>query len=528
MVLSSLDIKNVSLTRLVMILSGSMIFSLFLLSIISITKMASIGSEIEALAERDIPLTSIIAKVTAHQLEQSVNFERAMRYGAEIGKEQNASAHFKESVTQFDRLSHKVEKEIKQGEDLAQFAINTAHSKEEKDEFKHVLEILKQIEIEHKSYEQHSHEAFSQIKKDKLHAAFVMAEKIEQEEEKLNKELEALEEEILKFTDKAAKQAEHDEQTALVQINIVAAVSIIFSIVISLLIIRALSRPLATMLAAVDDLRDGDGDLTYRLPDFGNNEVGKTARSLNGFIERIQGVIIEVSSSVENISAASEQVSATAQSLSQSASEQAAGVEETSATIEEMSSTIGQNADNATTTEAIADQAAKQAATGGEAVTETVQAMRIIAEKITLIEEIAYKTNLLALNAAIEAARAGEHGKGFAVVADEVRKLAERSQISARQISENASHSVAITEKAGEIIGQVVPGIQKTASLIQEISAASFEQKTGTEQIVIAITQMDKVAQQSASSSEELASTAEEMNSQSEQLKELVGYFKVR
>ncbi len=525
--LLNLNIKNISLRMLVTALSGVLILGLLVITFVSIGKMASIGTEIEALAERDIPLTRAVTRITFHQLEQAISFERALRFGEEMRREKSAVPHFKHALEKFEELSTQVENEIKQGEKLAEEAFHVAHSSQDKTEFKHVLKILKQIETEHISYELHANQAFELIVTGKLHAAYVLAEKIEVEEEKLTKALETLEEEIAKFTETAAQTAKHDEQTALVLISIISTIAIGTGLIMSLLIIRAISRPLSTMLAAVDDLRNGDGDLTYRLPDFGNNEVGKTATSLNGFIKRMQGVIQEVRSSVDNITAASDQVSAAAQALSQTASEQAAGIEETSATIEEMSATIEQNADNATATEALSEKTSKQSLTGGEAVAETVDAMRSIAEKIKIIEDIAYKTNLLALNAAIEAARAGEHGKGFAVVADEVRKLAERSQTEAAQISESTVSSVAVAERAGELIKEVVPSIQKTASLIQEISAASVEQKTGTNQIVTAISQMDMVAQQTASSSEELAATAEELNGQSGQLKELVAYFKV-
>jgi len=188
---------------------------------------------------------------------------------------------------------------------------------------------------------------------------------------------------------------------------------------------------------------------------------------------------------------------------------------------------VAQNAENAKVTDNMANTASQQATEGGQAVGETVDAMKQIADKIGIIEDIAYKTNLLALNAAIEAARAGEHGKGFAVVADEVRKLAERSQVSAQEISELAGNSVKIAERAGQLLEEMLPSIKRTADLVQEISAASEEQATGVNQVNTAVAQLDKVSQQSASSSEELASTAEEMSSQAQQLNETVGFFRV-
>ena len=192
-----------------------------------------------------------------------------------------------------------------------------------------------------------------------------------------------------------------------------------------------------------------------------------------------------------------------------------------------MSASINQNTENAKVTDGMASQAAKQAAQGGEAVTETVTAMKQIAGKIGIIDDIAYQTNLLALNAAIEAARAGEHGKGFAVVAAEVRKLAERSQIAAQEIGELASGSVDKAESAGRLLGEIVPAISKTSDLVQEITAASEEQSAGVSQVNTAMGQLNQITQQNASSSEELAATAEEMSSQATQLQNLMAFFKV-
>jgi len=220
----------------------------------------------------------------------------------------------------------------------------------------------------------------------------------------------------------------------------------------------------------------------------------------------------------ESVASSSQQTSSSSEELSQGAAEQASAAEEASSAIEQMTSNIMQNSENAMATEKIAMQTSSDATAGGKAVKQTVEAMKDIAEKINIIEEIARQTNLLALNAAIEAARAGEHGKGFAVVAAEVRKLAERSQKASGQISELSSSSVEIAERAGQLLGTIVPNIQRTAELVQEISAASAEQKSGSEQINKAIQQLDLVIQQNASSAEEMASTAEEMASYSENM----------
>lgn len=249
--------------------------------------------------------------------------------------------------------------------------------------------------------------------------------------------------------------------------------------------------------------------------------------AIKNMVTQLSHIVGDVRSAADNLSSASEEVSATAQSLSQGASEQAASVEQTSASVEQMSASINQNTENASVTDGMATKAASEAEEGGKAVSETVAAMQSIADKIGIIDDIAYQTNLLALNATIEAARAGEHGKGFAVVAAEVRKLAERSQIAAQEIGEVAKGSVNLAEQAGKLLDEMVPSIKKTSDLVQEISAASEEQASGASQINIAMEQLNQITQQGAASSEELAATAEEMGSQAEQLQELMNFFKL-
>ncbi|HUX91904.1 MAG TPA: methyl-accepting chemotaxis protein [Gallionellaceae bacterium] len=257
------------------------------------------------------------------------------------------------------------------------------------------------------------------------------------------------------------------------------------------------------------------------------SETGRLMHAINTMTGNVASIVADVRNAASMLTSSSNEVSATALSLSQGSSDQASSVEETSASIEQMSASISQNSDNAKVTDDMASKSSIGAAEGGEAVKETVAAMKSIAKKISIIDDIAYQTNLLALNAAIEAARAGEHGKGFAVVAAEVRKLAERSQVAAQEIGDVASSSVSLAERAGKLLGEMVPAINKTSELVQEIAAASEEQSSGVAQINAAMSQMNQVTQQNATSSEELAATAGEMNDQAAQLQKLIGFFKI-
>ena len=326
--------------------------------------------------------------------------------------------------------------------------------------------------------------------------------------------------------------AEIDESEAfnsvdklLYWIKIISIIGLILILLTTFLLSKHIKRPLEKMVIILEKI--AKGNLRLNIAQGGRSETGKMLNSAREMSLRMSQIIYEVQEKATGLASAAEELSATSQSMSQNATEQAASVEQTSASLEQMSSSISQNTENARITDDKAQISAKQAAKGGQAVTQTVDAMQKITKKISIIEEIAYKTNILALNAAIEAARAGSHGRGFAVVAVEVQKLAENSQIAAKDIRKLAADSLSVADTAGKLLKEMVPNIQKTADLVQEISAASEEQSIGVGQINDAMGQLDQSTQQVASSAEELSATAEEVTAQAANLQEMVAYFKI-
>ena len=328
--------------------------------------------------------------------------------------------------------------------------------------------------------------------------------------------------ELMQQAGTEAEEAGKSTQQLLILSGIFA---LLIAVSFAWFITRSITRPIAEAAAAAQRL--AEGDLTVRLNADSKDEVGVLMTAMQNMVNKLSEIIGNVRQAADNLTNASAQVSATAQSLSQASSEQAASLEETTASMEEMTASISQNTENANLTDNMATKAASQAAEGGQAVGKTVEAMKSIASKIGIIDDITYQTNLLALNAAIEAARAGDHGKGFAVVAAEVRKLAERSQIAAQEIGGLATNSVQQAERAGNLLSEIVPAIQRTSDLVQEIAAASAEQSSGVAQINSAMMQLNEVTQQNASASEQLAATAEEMGAEAEQLQQTMTFFQL-
>jgi len=361
-----------------------------------------------------------------------------------------------------------------------------------------------------------------------------------------------------------AEQAKQDGARAeLILMSLVIA-SLLIAAAAATWIAMNISRALAQAVGLADAV--AIGDLSHKIDSSSNDEIGDLIKSLNAMtvnlnataalanqiaqgdltveakplsdkdtlglalermVEKLRQIVSEALTAAQNVSAGSQELSASAEQLSQGATEQASSAEEASSSMEEMASNVKQNADNANQTEKIAAQSAKDAEASGAAVGRAVNAMQTIAEKITIVQEIARQTDLLALNAAVEAARAGEHGKGFAVVASEVRKLAERSQAAAAEIGTLSADTVKVAQEAGSMLSKLVPDIKRTAELVEEITAACREQDVGSAQINQAIQQLDKVGQQNASASEQVSSTSEELASQAEQLQSTIAYFRI-
>jgi methyl-accepting chemotaxis protein len=301
---------------------------------------------------------------------------------------------------------------------------------------------------------------------------------------------------------------------------LLAAATAIFARRLALALVQSIEQVSQTLS------RLAKGDFDAPVPEFGSiAELRRMSRQFGEFVGEVTRVLTSVRSAANALVAASSQVSSASQALSQGTTEQATSVQEITANLEQMNAIINQNAANSSETRQIAVKGAREAEEGGKAVQETVRAMHKIADRVSIIEEIARQTNLLALNAAIEAARAGDHGRGFSVVASEVRKLSERSQGAAKEIAELAKSSVSVAERSGTLLAELLPSIRKTSELVEEVAAGSNEQATGVQQINRAMSQVDSVTERSATAAEQLASTAEEMTVQAHALRDLVASF---
>ena len=321
-------------------------------------------------------------------------------------------------------------------------------------------------------------------------------------------------------------QAEAMATRSATIIALVGLLGLVAGVIIYMLVARRIAIPLRDVVEKAEQA--AAGDLTVRVTVERGDELGQMGQALNRMLAGFHDLMTQVQQATNEAAAAARGIAAGGEQMSAGAGQQASSIEETTSSLQQMSASISQNADSTRKMETMALKGARDAEESGKAVDETVQAMKSIAERISIIEEIAYQTNLLALNAAIEAARAGEHGRGFAVVASEVRKLAERSQTAAKEIGSLTSSSVTLAERTGRALAALVPAIKGTAELVQEVAVASREQAAGVAQINRAVSQVDEVTQRNAAAAEELASTAESLASQAESLRQMIGFFRVR
>jgi methyl-accepting chemotaxis protein len=476
---------------------------------------AGIGAKAEAILREEVPLENMANALKISMAQMRIVMEQFVQ-SRDLKELGGMEKEYKRQVLQFDQnVSAILDGGVVDGSTIV-----ATHNPKVRDAVKRVSK--NNADFQKKASDlMASHRAAVE----QANSAEAAMEKLDNFDKEASMMLSKVEQAAGKEMAAAKDQGYSEKERVTIVILAVTLCSLLIGIILGMIITRGITRPLNDAVKVSHKL--AQGDLTVDIRADRKDETGQLLGAMKAMVEKLNEIVRnvkkgadgvklmtdQVKRSADQVSAVSQEMGSTSEEMSQGANEQAAAAEEASSSMEEMTANIKQNADNALQTEKIALKSADDAHEGGVAVEKTVTAMKKIAEKISIVEEIARQTDLLALNAAIEAARAGEHGKGFAVVASEVRKLAERSQTAAAEISKLSGSSVEVAETAGEMLARLVPDIQKTSELVQEISAASNEQNTGADQINSAIQQLSQVTQQNSSASEEVSSTAEELSS---------------